>query len=190
MAGGQPAGVPSGGGKPEFAGSGRPDFAAPPSSPGSSSGAAYGSISNSSSNSSSNVNANGSSRGNSNSAGSFPSNSNAGGTALSHAAPNALPTLQVLDQAFSESEISSIREFFTARAHEKKRDSFSTTNEIRRGQKLTDSHLIEVAEPLSAELLAKLPNRPGITYVRVGNDILLLAGPNEVIVDILTDAGG
>jgi hypothetical protein len=173
--GAPPAGTPgasasSAGGRPDFAGSGRPDFAGQPSSTGSSA--------------SSSASSNGSSRGNSSNAGSFPSNSNAGGGGLTHGATAAQPALQAVNQAFSDGEISAIREFFTARAHANKPEGAAAASEFRRGQKLSAAYL---AEPLPADLLAQLPNRPGLTYVRVGNDVLLLAGPDDVIVDVLTD---
>ena len=170
---GPPAGTPgasvaSSTGRPDFAGSGSPDFAGPSNGVGTSA--------------SSNAN---SSRGNSSNAGSFPTNSNAGGQGLSHASATAQPTLQVLDQAFSQGDISLIREYFTTRAHAKKPDVATSAITYRRGEKLADASL---AEPLPAELLAQLPNRPGLTYVRIGSNILLLAGPNDVIVDVIPDA--
>jgi hypothetical protein len=177
---GPPAGVPAGGGgKPDFAGSGRPDFAG-----GSSSSGASG---HGQSTADSASGGRSSSRGNSSGAGSFPAGSNAGGQGLSHAAPQAQGTLQALDTAFSEGEISLIREYFTARAHENKPDGAGAgkptgSSTFKKGQKLTASH---ETETLPAELLAKLPNRPGLTYVRVGDTILMLAGPQDVIVDII-----
>jgi hypothetical protein len=170
---GPPAGVPAGaGGQPAFAGSGRPDFAGS-----SASASARGSSASS--------NAASSARGSSASSSAFPSNANAGGSSLSHGSATAQPTLQLLDQAFSEGEISAIREYFTTRAHANKPEGESSTT-YKKGQKLTAGYL---AEPLPADLLAKLPNRPGLTYVRVGDDILLLAGPDDVIVDIIPGAG-
>jgi len=190
---GPPAGVPAGGGgRPDFAGSGRPDFAGSPASTG-------GGASASSSGQSTASSASGgrsSSRGNSSSAGSFPSGSNAGGQGLSHAAPQAQGTLLALDTAFSEGEISLIKDYFTTRAHANKPDGESasapaSTGTFKKGQKLSASY---AAETLPADLLAKLPNRPGLTYLRVGDTILMLAGPEDVIVDIIDanslDGGG
>jgi hypothetical protein len=176
-----PAGVPAGGGaRPDFAGSGRPDVAV---SQGASASAGGQSTAASSSGGRS------SSHGNSSNAGSFPSGSNAGGQGLSHAAPQAQGTLQALDTAFSEGEISLIREYFTTRAHANKDDgeaasapATSTSSTFKKGQKLSSSYM---AETLPADLLAKLPNRPGLTYLRVGDTILMLAGPEDVIVDII-----
>lgn len=171
---GPPAGTPgasasSAGGRPDFAGSGRPDFASGPSSAGASSS----------------TSSNGSSRGKSSTAASFPSNANAGGSGLDHGATAAQPALQAVNDAFSAGEISAIREYFTVRAHANKPETAgAATGEFRRGQKLSAAYAVE---PLPAELLAQLPNRPGLTYVRVGDDVLLLAGPDDVIVDILTD---
>lgn len=54
-------------------------------------------------------------------------------------------------------------------------------------KKLTAGHL---AEPLPADLSAKLPSRPGLTYVRISDDVLLLAGLDDVIVDVITDVAG
>lgn len=178
---GPPSGVPAGGGgRPDFAGGGRPDFAGSASSNGASASGYGQSTANSASGGRS------SSRGNSSSAGSFPSSSNAGGQGLSHAAPQAQGTLQALDTAFSEGEISLIREYFTARAHENKpageTASAPSSSPFKKGQKLAASYQ---AETLPAELLAKLPNRPGLTYLRVGDTILMLAGPDDVIVDII-----
>lgn len=184
---GPPAGVPAGGGgRPDFAGSGRPDFAgSPASSGGGSAASSYGQ-----STASSASGGQSSSRGNSSSAGSFPGNSNAGGQGLGHAAPQAQGTLQALDTAFSEGEVSLIREYFTTRAHANKPDADTagapaSTSTFKKGQKLSASYM---AETLPADLLAKLPNRPGLTYLRVGDTILMLAGPDDVIVDII-DAG-
>jgi hypothetical protein len=177
-----PAGVPAGGGgRPDFAGSGRPDFAGSAGSQGASASAGGQSTASSASGGRS------SSRGNSSSAGSFPSGSNAGGQGLSHAAPQAQGTLQALDTAFSEGEISLIREYFTTRAHANNSDgegtsTSSTSPAFKKGQKLTASYM---AETLPADLLAKLPHRPGLTYLRVGDTILMLAGPDDVIVDII-----
>lgn len=179
---GPPAGVPAGGGgRPDFAGSGgRPDFAGSAASSGASA-SSYGQ-----STASSSSGGRSSARGNSSSAGSFPSNSNAGGQGLSHAAPQAQGTLQTLDTAFSEGEVSLIREYFTTRAHANKPDgeatSTASTTTLKKGQKLSASYQ---AETLPADLLAKLPNRPGLTYLRVGDTILMLAGPEDVIVDII-----
>jgi hypothetical protein len=181
---GPPSGVPAGGGgRPDFAGSGgRPDFAG---SAGASHSASAGGAGQSTAESASGGRS--STRGNSSNAGSFPSNANAGGQGLSHAAPQAQGTLQALDTAFSEGEISLIREYFTTRTHENKPDSDATstpssTSTFKKGQKLSASYM---AEPLPADLLAKLPNRPGLTYLRVGDTILMLAGPDDVIVDII-----
>jgi hypothetical protein len=181
---GPPAGVPAGGGgRPDFAGSGRPDFAGSQASSGGGSASSSGqSTANSASGGRS------SSRGNSSNAGSFPSNSNAGGQGLSHAAPQAQGTLLALDTAFSEGEVSLIKEYFTTRAHANKPDAAAapaSTSTFKKGQKLSASYM---AETLPADLLAKLPNRPGLTYLRVGDTILMLAGPDDVIVDII-DAG-
>lgn len=106
------SGVPAGGaGRPDFAASGRPGLVGRSAGAGSSSSSGgYGSSASS----------NGASRGNSANAGSFPSTSNAGGRGLSYAAPAAQPTLQVLDQAFSNGETLAIREYFAARAHANK----------------------------------------------------------------------
>jgi hypothetical protein len=105
---------------------------------------------------------------------------------LSHAAPQAQGTLQALDTAFSEGEVSLIKEYFTSRAHANRPDGVgaapATTSTFKKGQKLSASY---AAETLPAELLAKLPNRPGLTYLRVGDTILMLAGPEDVIVDII-----
>jgi len=171
---GPPAGVPTGGGgRPDFAGSGRPDF----SGSAASSSRGYGPNTNP-----------GTSQGNSSTAGSFPSTSNAGGNALNHAAPNAQPTLQALEQGFSEGDLGVVREFFAARAQDHTPDqAVPVATEWQRGQKLTAEYL---AEPLPADLLAQLPNRPGLTYVRVGDDVLLLAGPDDVIVDIIPGVAG
>lgn len=180
---GPPAGVPAGGGgRPDFAGGGRPDFAgSAASNGGGASASSYGQ-----STASSASGGRSSSRGNSSSAGSFPSGSNAGGQGLSHAAPQAQGTLQALDTAFSEGEVSLIKEYFTSRAHANKPDGVgaapATTSTFKKGQKLSASY---AAETLPAELLAKLPNRPGLTYLRVGDTILMLAGPEDVIVDII-----
>jgi hypothetical protein len=189
---GPPAGVPAGGGgRPDFAGSGRPDFAGSQASSGGSSASSSGqSTANSASGGRS------SSRGNSSNAGSFPANSNAGGQGLSHAAPQAQGTLLALDTAFSEGEVSLIKEYFTTRAHANKPDGNAaaapaSTSTFKKGQKLSASYM---AETLPADLLAKLPNRPGLTYLRVGDTILMLAGPDDVIVDIIDasslDGGG
>lgn len=91
-----------------------------------------------------------------------------------------------MDTAFSEGEVSLIREYFTTRAHANKPDgeatSTASTTTLKKGQKLSASYQ---AETLPADLLAKLPNRPGLTYLRVGDTILMLAGPEDVIVDII-----
>ncbi len=181
-----PAGVPAGaGGRPDFAGSGRPDFAGNPASSGGGGGASANSYGQSTASSASAGRS--SSQGNSSSAGSFPSNSNAGGQGFSHAAPQAQATLQTLDTAFSAGEVSLIKEYFTTRAHANKPDADAasapaSTTTFKKGQKLSASYM---AETLPADLLAKLPNRPGLTYLRVGDTILMLAGPDDVIVDII-----
>jgi len=156
-------------GRPDFAGSGKPEFAGPSNGIGSTVSS----------------NASGSARGNASNAGSFPSNSNAGGQGLTHASTNAQGTLEAINNAFSDGEVSLIREYFTERAHGKKPTDAAASSTYRRGQKLADASL---AEPLPADLLAQLPNRPGLTYVRIGSDVLLLAGPNDVIVDIIPNA--
>ncbi len=177
-----PAGVPAGsGGRPDFAGSGQPDFAGTAGQSSSAGGAATADAAS---------DGRSSARGNSSTAGNFPSNANAGGNGLSHAAGPAQPGLQAIDQAFSAGEVSLIREYFTTRAHANKPDGQSaavntTAGTFKKGEKLSASYL---AEPLPADLLAKLPNRPGLTYVRVDDKILMLAGPNDVIVDIIDAA--
>jgi hypothetical protein len=167
------------------AGGGRPDFAGRPDTAGSSSSHA---------NTNSQTSTSTGGIGNGGGSSTAPRSSNAGGQALSHASPQAQPTLQVLDQAFSEQEISQIRDYFTQRAFEHKKTdgtttaaTTTTTTTFRKGEQLPAS---ADAQPLAAELLAQLPSRPGLTYVQVGDSILLLAGPKDVIVDIIPNVSG
>jgi hypothetical protein len=155
------------------AGGGRPDFAGQPDVARSSSNGA-GDHANSNSQSSGGG-----------APGYAPGSSNAGGQGLEHAAGQAQPTLQAINQAFSDQEISEIRAYFTARAQQHKPSA--TTSEFRKGQQLPAS---ADAQPLSSDLLAQLPSRSGLTYAQVGDTILLLAGPNDVIVDIIPNASG
>jgi hypothetical protein len=170
---GASGGTPAGGAS---AGEGRPDFAGQPDvASTSSNGASDHANPNSQSTSGSSNAGNG---------GAVPGSSNAGGQGLDHAAAQAQPTLQVINQAFTDQDISEIRTYFTQRASLHKASTSSTT-EFRKGEKLPPS---ADAQPLAADLLAQLPSRPGLTYAQVGDTVLLLAGPNDVIVDIIPNA--